>query len=661
MSTYGADRTPEPESEALDKSQVFSYEVLKDGLALDLVKRTFDKYQIYRWNNHDRRWNSNDALYYGYIPQRFWEGTTVPRSSLGVPIVFDQVESALPAICNAIFQGSTQWFQVEPLPGTQLQEALQIQDHLTYLLEHPRDKFGSSARVELTLAIKDLLIHGNGLVMLEIDPETNLPTVHWVDIRDLYVDPGCGSILEEAKSVILRKFMSVEQLDSLRDHPDFKIPSVAILKDFAKLRTFDSSDRTKQISEWIRGVRFRPGWDDKSELPAEQTVEVLIYYSNTRIIWVLNRQLVCYNGDNPYGFMPFAGSPCFIIPGRWYAMGFADILESIQKYIQGITNGRLDELSLALNPPRAKKRGPNLTPSQSRWRPGLIMEFDKPNEDMIVHPVQNVTQSSWQEIQWLEAQAQKRTGMNDMMTQGQPLRSNASRTTLGVQSQLESPASRLQKIVETIESHLIIPLLYKLHAMTEKHATPGQTLPTLNANNQQYGQVSSETISKSVRFNMLASTRMLTRQKLAQMFPFIAQYLISAPFMQSLGQLGYTVDFMELSRMLQDATGTKQAYQLIRQISPQEQQARQQPSPDAQMKAQATQQQSQTRITAAQIKAATDRLKTQLEYGLKSHEIDEQSAQELLKMIQESLEPQQSSNPLEAGSGIANQMLGNQQ
>jgi len=451
VATSDTDHTPLPGGEALENSNALGADALLDGLALDLVTRTYDRYQMYRYNNHDKRWNGDDALYYGYIPQRFWEGTTIPRASLGIPVVFDQIESALPAITNAIFQGSTEWFQVEPLPGTTLQEAQDVQAHLLYLLEQPQDKFGSTARTEITQAIKSVLLYGNGAIMLEIDPETSEPVIHWVDNRDLYVDPGCGSQSEEAKAMVLVKHLTVEQLDALRDTPGFKLPSLDVLKQYSNERPFDAGDRTKQISEITRGVRFRPGWDDRADLPSDRSVEVRIYYSKTRIIWVLNRQWVAYNQGNPYGFYPICTSPCFIIPGRYYAMGYADVLDGIQKFMQGITNSRLDELALASNPPRTRKRGPILTPSQSRWRPGLIMEFDNPQTDMVIHPVQQVTQASWQEMAFLEQQAEKRTGVNSLVTQGTPLRSNASRTTAGINAQMEAPTSRIQKIVETIE------------------------------------------------------------------------------------------------------------------------------------------------------------------------------------------------------------------
>jgi hypothetical protein len=67
---------------------------LTDLEALSLVTNQFNSYEWYRQQNHDRRWNLHDSLYYGWVPPKVWDGTTVARSSLGMPIVFDQVESA---------------------------------------------------------------------------------------------------------------------------------------------------------------------------------------------------------------------------------------------------------------------------------------------------------------------------------------------------------------------------------------------------------------------------------------------------------------------------------------------------------------------------------------------------------------------------------------
>src|SRR5476649_2058535 len=81
-----------------ESSDRFSLQTMGDEIALALVNSSYERYRVWRYRNHDLRWNTDDALFVGWMPQRRWEGTQVPRSSLGVPISFDQIESAYPVI-----------------------------------------------------------------------------------------------------------------------------------------------------------------------------------------------------------------------------------------------------------------------------------------------------------------------------------------------------------------------------------------------------------------------------------------------------------------------------------------------------------------------------------------------------------------------------------
>src|SRR6185369_470600 len=132
------DRAPNPiEAVDLDSEPLkLSVDDLNEKYALSLVKETFDLYEVYRSNFSDQRWNVADGLFTGWVPGKFWEGTTIPRASLGYPIVFSQIEAALPAISQEIFTPQDDWFQVEAEPGTKIEEAREVQEHMSYVLEH---------------------------------------------------------------------------------------------------------------------------------------------------------------------------------------------------------------------------------------------------------------------------------------------------------------------------------------------------------------------------------------------------------------------------------------------------------------------------------------------------------------------------------------------
>ena len=95
-----------------------SEQTINEAYALELVNSTYWAFELYRTQNHDRRWSMHDSLYFGFVPPKVWDGTNVARASFTQPIVFDQVESALPVIVNNIFGVGPDWFSVEAAPGT---------------------------------------------------------------------------------------------------------------------------------------------------------------------------------------------------------------------------------------------------------------------------------------------------------------------------------------------------------------------------------------------------------------------------------------------------------------------------------------------------------------------------------------------------------------
>lgn len=596
---------PQIQEADLDQSALkLALDKLAQEEALGLVNQTFFKYENFRTINHDARWNEHDVLYFGSKPPKTWEGTTIARASLGMPLVFDQVETTVPLISQALFGTDSTWFQVQPEPGAQTQEARAIEGHLAYALDHS-DGLSGNSRNEIEHAARSTVLYGNGGVAIEWDDKQQMPSVKWVDLRDFYIDPTTPTPnVDEARAVIRRRFMTLEEIDDLRNDERFTIPPKEVLVYLANNPVYAQSEATKRTQEALRGVMYSEMYEQHLPNPADRKIEVLIYYSKTRIIWVLNRLVVAYNQSNPYGFYPFCFSPCFPVVSRFYAQSYGDVLESLQRYIEALINARLDELNLAVHPPRVMKMGMNLSPSQQRWRPGSVIQSSDPKNDAIVQFPQQATANVSEEIAYFEMAAQKRTGVSTL-SMGVPSPSNANRTAGGISSQLQGSNSRIFYIVKNIEDYLIVPMLFKMYKMVQFHTLPQQLLPALGQG-EQLIQVGAQAFRAPVRFKMFGASRMLTREKLAQIVPFLFQNLFQGPFIQGLQQSGRTIDFDVLAEMLQDAAGTQRRYQFIRPMSQQEQQAMQTPPPQVVADQQQAQLDAQTRLQMGQTKAQTE-------------------------------------------------------
>lgn len=592
---------------------VFALEQMRDDYALSLVNKTFWAYEVFRQQNHDRRWQTNDALYFGWMPQRTWEGTTVPRSSLSMPLVFDQVEAACPAIMQALFGAQPDWFQIEAEAGAEPEQARAIQARLLYLLDHDKDDYGLTVRNDIALAVKCMLLYGNGGVGVEWDSTTGRPQVSWIDNRDIYFDPSAPiPSADYCRSVIRRSVKTVQEVKDWRNVRGMKIPDDEVLWTMANSNYWTAGDQSKQIQSGLQGIMYAPNTQDMLPNPSDRNIEVLTYYSKSRMIVVLNRKWVAFVGDNPYGFIPVCFAPCYIVPSKFYAMSIADVQEGNQRYAEALMNAHLDEIHLALHPPRIQKNSATLTPNQTRWRPGAVFKVANPKEDMIEMKAQQATTNVFEEIQFIQQLGEKRTGINALMSAGIPTPSNANRTATGVSSQTQGSANRLQTLVANVEDYMLVPLLYKMYKMIQLHQSDSDSQQAGRTPDGKSMLVDPNSFKAPVSFKILASSQMVTRDKLAQIFPFIVQYLLNGPLLAGLKEAQQTIDWDEMLALFQDTVGIGKLYKLVRPMNDQEKQQAHQPSPQMIQEQQKAQADNQVRLQMGQIKAQADVQKAQI-------------------------------------------------
>ena len=417
------------------------------------------------------------------------------------------------------------------------------------------------------------------------------------------------------------------------------IPDKAYLAGLARRPTFSPADQTKTMQEAFRGVNFTPGTSDYAANPADRKIEVLLYHSKNRLIWVLGREWVAYNGPNPYGFIPFAFAPCFTFLSRFYALSYPDVLGDSQRYSEALFNARLNELSLALNPPKVKKAGGLMTPASERYYPGATFQANDPKNDVAFQTPPSVTTNIMGDVGFILQGSEKITGVNGAAS-GNFAAGNVNRTAGGVQAQVSGASSRIYYIIKNIEDYLIVPMLYKLYKLIQFHSDNTTLLPALGPNDEKI-QVGGDAFQKPMMFSMVASSRMMSREKLLQILPVINQYFMNGAFLGQLHSAGKTVDFDEFQQVIQDATGTARQYKLIRQMTQKETQALNQPPPEAQMAMQQKQMDLQNRVQLQTIKSQTVLQKAQMESA--PDPMEQQRAQQEEYRAQQAAQLQQQS------------------
>jgi len=600
---------PQPRDVDLERIPFLFDQEPNDAAAVKLVVSTFGVYESQR-RSHEERWKVAENLYHGVVEKRKWEGTEVERASLPVMISYDQVESAFPILTEELFVHYPTFFDVLPRGNTTPQEAAQQRDQLADYLETPTDETGVTGIVHLGICLKQSLIYGDGMVEVVWDSELKQPVVEFADLRDVYFDLSTPApLIDLSPSLIQRKLLTVEELVRIRGTKGVDIPSDEILNFLAKASWISSGDMVRRAA--ARAAKETIPLGMLRTDPQHQQIEVLVYWTRDRLIWVLGRVWCVVNEKNPYGFIPYCKAPFNFVPGRPYGMSLPDVLEGEQKYAQGIRNARLDNLALALRPPRKRIAGTPVNPSKIAWRPGLIDEV--PTEGSVeVLPVQNVTADAYREEQLIHAQAAKRTGINDMVQSGVPTPSNANRNATGVMAQQQSVNQRLRSAVKNFEDFLIVPMLYKMQKMMSKFG--GANMP-------------------EVRFKMEAASRMISRDKMAMFLGPVSQMLFNEVVMKQANTQGQTIDFDEWQRFFQDATATARSYKFFRSMKPEEKQAMMQPDAKMMLEMQKAQMESQTRLQMGKMKSETELETTKMETGARLTETGERSARELSKVL----------------------------
>lgn len=606
---------------------------LSSDEAVGLVTQSFSRFeQASRRADQEARWLRDDELYMGYVPQRYWQGTKQPRSSLGIPVSFDQVETLLPSIEAEILGREPYWFDTEATETSNPQEARAVQMVLARHLDEvdPMNGF-MSPETQIRACFKEYLLHGNCVCRLGWNNTRERLTLEWVPLKDFYLDPDMNTpVLEAGSGVIHRRLTTVKELQKLRGLGDeWSVPPDDILYGLTKEVPGASAD--KVLDESLLNRRRS---EEKGSIvnPADRKIEVLEYYNADRMIWVLNRKWALTNQRNPYRMVPYVWAPLYLVLGEAYGMSIPDVIGGDQMLIQGIVNARIDELSLALSPPRIVDRSSTqtLTRNELAWAPGKTFPSERAKDTVIAFP-QNSTQNSFAEVSLAEARVEKRTGASRFLQMGTPQPSNANRTATGVQGQLAAINTRLRTPVKNLEDYFLVPLLYKAHSIIARFSDQNRdSLPGKGLNGQNI-QVPRVMVNSFVRFRMTAASSMITRDRILQLLGPFTQLFQSQSFQEALRRSNKIVDPLELIEMSMDGFNLSRKYSLVRDMTEQEAQQAQQPDPNVAAQLQQKQQELQTRMMLGQLKSQTDIRIAEIEAQSGMDQTEEKEASNILR------------------------------
>jgi hypothetical protein len=593
--------------------------------AKKIVLGDFNRAAADRATNYETKWQNAASIYAAVRNgEKFWDGSKTTRANMQIWHAFTQVNALRPQLIDAIC-GADLDFDVEAASsGTSITQLHQVralmQDQLKSLGGLVKFQSFRSCVDHLT---EDGTVLGNGIWEWGWDGPRTEMAVNWqrvvepemrehpllpgigvptgrnisyaqkffkpetvskffldpVDLMDFYIDPNCRSTnVQEAGFTIRRKQMTIAELASYRGQEGFDIPDDVTLYRLSQQKTFTEGDTTRQAIQSYRGVNYQPG-QDQSVDPRLARVEVLRYWQRDHHVWLIGREHVAYNKPNQYQAHPFLNW-CYVNAlGSFYGYSIPELLESGQKLIKTLTDGRLDELNLILHPPFITKLGTARTQSKMKLRPGANWEAEDPQKDVVRLEMGNVTQQAFQEVQLVENRDQKVTGITDLAVLGAPTAggNSANRTATGVQAQTNASNSRVHGLVANIEDQTLNPMLTQLWQLICMFLDPQEILNILGPDGQSFQVDPVDILNADPKFKLKTANNMKMRAAmqgggLAQ----LTQYVLNPEILTAMGeQQQKTLDIEQFTEFYLDVYNVK-AFNLFRPLTPQELQAQQQ-------------------------------------------------------------------------------------
>jgi hypothetical protein len=558
-------------------------------------------------------WDKAQILFEAPAEVRFWEGTSMPRAHVSVPLLLTHIESIMPQIMSGLFSDDPP-FQFQPRPGTKADSARAAAALLAYEL----DEIGFAE--EIRKGVKSALLFGNGiwkwgwesktrkrtvyqrkaqplkvstpglpdqtvetkesdeLEAKTFDESVDQPTFEFVNVRHLLVDPGLREPdIRKAKYVIHRMYLTANDLDGLRGFEGYDIPERAKLKALffpPKEQTFASPLETVPLT-LEKEFTPLPRWVDPTADPLEQPMEVLERWDGEKVITVLNRKLVIRNERNEAGAIPFLSLALVDIPDSFYGMGLARLIGGEQRLQQGLINARLDEVAINLNGMFVRQRGSNIASQNIRMRPGGVLVEDE-KDSLRVLPRLNAVPEAYVEVQASSARAEQTTAASELVVQGalpSSGRSSITRTATGVQALTGGSGARLQYLVENLARQVFVPALMAFHEMNAAKLPMSQMRRILDQELQQaFAGDLLDVVNARMKFSVLAGAHMQAKRAMAQSLPLIAQMVLAAPVAGMLTQQGKKIDINEFVNMIFDISGWKNKASLVQDMTEEDEQ-----------------------------------------------------------------------------------------
>lgn len=491
-----------------------------------------------------------DDLVRGYVKPRMWADGK-PRANMPMFVVLEAIEKIMPTLYLSLFgNGKKRPFLVTPVGQTTPEAARAKGSILWWAIKE------AGLKEEIRRALKTCLTYGfcvgwygweskkhrkkvyerleDGTIQAKWSQEyINQPTFECLDLKNVLIDPKCKrqDIQKGARFVIKQVMVTANDLHDMREDTETykNIPSDDQLRYILsnKEEPTEDSTATNKRAVW-REFQAKLDSETTSLDPLMQPLEYFEYWTEDRVIGVLQRKIVIRNQKNEERKIPGVSCAFIDVLGSAWGFGVARLLSGEQRLQQGVVNNWIDSLALVLNPVYQLLKGIGPGSQNISVSPGKVITESGELKPLVTP---DVTGPAMTAVTTSEDRAAKRVGANG----GANLPNQALRTGTGVDALQGEVVQRLQYFLEIFISMVYVPVLEAFIELCTDKLTPDQINTILS---KEEGKAWEGNIlhvyNAECDVDTLAGTNLTAKLAAAQLAPLIIQLVSAQPVQDSL-------------------------------------------------------------------------------------------------------------------------------
>jgi hypothetical protein len=511
-----------------------------------------------------------DDLVRAYVKPRQWADGKA-RANLSMHLTLQAVEKIMHALHMALFgQGKRRPFIIQPLGKTKPEAARANAALLDWAMKE------AGVKEEMRISLKTALTYGFVVgctgwesrkirkkvykkneqgemkgTMKSIDIE--LPNYECLDLKMVLVDPGLKrQDLQHGAKFVIKQFMTdAYGLADLRSNPKYKdIPSDDELANFLanKLEPTEDTLAADKRAVW-REFQAKLESEQTSKDPMTQPLEILEYWSEDRVVTVLQRKLVIRNEENEFGKLPFHSCAFIDVIGSAWGFGVAKLLAGEQRLQQGVMNNTIDSMALVLNPVFQLLKGIGPGTQAIPVSPGRVITESGELKPLVVP---DVSKAGMEMIESSDLRAMAKVGANG----GDNMPNQAMRTAEGVNAFAGDVVQGLQYFLEIFIDLVYIPVLKEFISLMHDHFSIEQVnhILTVQEGKAYEGDIQ-DVYNADCDVDVIAGSNMMAKFAAAQLAPMIIQLVSSGPVVSQFETSAIKFNFVEFTSQTLDMMG----------------------------------------------------------------------------------------------------------